>query len=53
MRECGKNISLSVQVSGQDLHIFPPDGGKMESFHPTLHAAKRYSAQEQPKAEYP
>lgn len=48
-----KISALSVGVSGQDLHICPPDGGKMESFHPSLHAAKRYSVQEQPKVVYP
>lgn len=35
-----KNISRSVQISGQDLHICPPDKGKMENFHQTLHAAE-------------
>lgn len=52
-RECGKNISLWVQVCGQDLHICPPDGEEMERFHPTLHADEQYGVQEQPKTVYP
>lgn len=47
--ECGKNISRSVLVSGQDLHICPSDKGKMENFHQTLNAAEW----QQPKAENP